>query len=264
MRITAKLWRATASSAACPESASTTAWPNGASIARTARRLPALSSTTRTRPPASAAPPHRSVRPPTSADHGGRLARGQVRRAAIRRGRRSSSRCRRAWGRRPWRPRRCSAGAPRPPPCRGDGDDREVVDRRSLAHGPHRLVAVHDRHHDVHEDDVDVRRRLEDVDASCPLSARRLELAALEQRGQREDVAEVVVDDQRPSCPRGRRSQDAGGQGVDSDCGRAPVRVHRERGRRGGDRGRRRRPRRGSQREVDGERAALAGLAAAA
>ena len=48
MRMTAKLCCATASRAARPESTSTTAWPSGASIARTASRLPALSSTTST------------------------------------------------------------------------------------------------------------------------------------------------------------------------------------------------------------------------
>ena len=48
IRITAKFWRSTARSAARPESASTTAWPSGASMAPTASRSDGLSSTTRT------------------------------------------------------------------------------------------------------------------------------------------------------------------------------------------------------------------------
>ncbi len=47
IRIRAKVWLTRACSAARPESTSTTAWPSGASIARSATRLTGLSSTTR-------------------------------------------------------------------------------------------------------------------------------------------------------------------------------------------------------------------------
>ena len=54
----------------------------------------------------------------------------------------------------------------------GDGDDRELRAPRQLAHRPDRRVAVHDRHHDVHEHDVDVGRALERSRApSSPPSA---------------------------------------------------------------------------------------------
>ena len=45
----------------------------------------------------------------------------------------------------------------------GQGDDRQLAELRQLADRPRRLVAVHLRHHDVHQDDVDVRRPAEDV-----------------------------------------------------------------------------------------------------
>ena len=54
----------------------------------------------------------------------------------------------------------------------GDGDDREVVEAVDRPDGADGVVAVHDRHHDVHQDDVDVGRPLERWRcASAPLSA---------------------------------------------------------------------------------------------
>ena len=137
---------------------------------------------------------------------------------------------------------------------RGQGDDREVRAPRQLAHGPHRRVAVHHRHHDVDEHDVDVRRALEDRDALLAALRRdHLELAALEQRGEGEDVAEVVVDHQRLH---------AGQAGADLPLARR-RRLHGEpscTGRVAGGAARRRRRRDGveQRREVDGEGAALA------
>ena len=62
---------------------------------------------------------------------------------------------------------------------------------------PHRLVAVHLRHHDVHQHDVDVGRLLQPRDAvPAALGVDHLHLAPLQEGGQREDVADVVVDDQ--------------------------------------------------------------------
>ena len=81
-----------------------------------------------------------------------------------------------------------------------------VLNWSMRADGAHRLVAVHDRHHDVHQDDVDVGRVARAAaSASAPLSATvtsawpRSSSAVM-----REDVAEVVVDDEdlAPSIER--------------------------------------------------------------
>ena len=53
----------------------------------------------------------------------------------------------------------------------GDGDDRERLELLDRPDGADGLVAVHDRHHDVHQDDVDVRLRSRVAMASAPLSA---------------------------------------------------------------------------------------------
>ena len=42
----------------------------------------------------------------------------------------------------------------------GDGDDGEVLEPVDGTDGADGLVAVHDRHHDVHEHDVEIRRLL--------------------------------------------------------------------------------------------------------
>src|SRR5947209_5385795 len=47
----------------------------------------------------------------------------------------------------------------------GDGDDRQRLVRRVLPDGAHGLVAVHLRHHHVHQDHVDVRVALQRLDA---------------------------------------------------------------------------------------------------
>ena len=69
---------------------------------------------------------------------------------------------------------------------------------RQLADLLHRVDAVHLRHHDVHQHDVDARvASARCWIASRPLSAETIIHAVLVQhRGQREDVAHVVVDDQ--------------------------------------------------------------------
>ena len=93
----------------------------------------------------------------------------------------------------------------------GDGDDGQRREPLDPPDGPDGVVPVHDRHHDVHEDDVDVRRRLEHGQAAGTALRHRDDRAApLEQRRHREDVAEVVVDDEHPrpveviSTPEGR------------------------------------------------------------
>ena len=59
----------------------------------------------------------------------------------------------------------------------------------------HRLVAVHLGHHDVHEHDAQVGRSLNDLDGAPAVGrADHVHLVVLEQGGEREDVARVVVD----------------------------------------------------------------------
>ena len=79
----------------------------------------------------------------------------------------------------------------------GDRDQRQVGERRLRADLLHRLVAVHLRHHDVDQGDVDAGRLLEDEDAvAAALGVEHLDVVALEHAGQRVDVADVVVDDE--------------------------------------------------------------------
>ena len=61
----------------------------------------------------------------------------------------------------------------------------------------HRLVAVHLRHHHVHQDDGDTGRVLEQLDRlEAGAGGEHLHAAALEHAAEREDVADVVVDHQ--------------------------------------------------------------------
>ena len=97
---------------------------------------------------------------------------------------------------------------------RGHGDDRHVLARGHLADLADRVDAVHLRHHDVHQDHVDRRRRAcSDADRRAPVVVRDdLHALVLEQRREREDVAHVVVDDHRaparpaPRAPRAARA----------------------------------------------------------
>ena len=81
----------------------------------------------------------------------------------------------------------------------------QVAEPRHLPDRPHRLVAVHLGHHHVHQHDVDVRRLLQPGDAfPAALGVDHLHLAPLEERGQREDVADVVVHDQHRAAGQRR------------------------------------------------------------
>ena len=146
----------------------------------------------------------------------------------------------------------------RPPPCAVTAMIGRSSRRRQLAHGPHRLVAVHDRHHDVHRARCRCpasRSRI--VEPSCAALGRdHLELAALEQRGEREDVADVVVDHQH------LHARQAGARRMRASARqRRGGRLHRDarRSRGAGAPAARRRRRAGAavEREVDGEGAAL-------
>ncbi len=66
--------------------------------------------------------------------------------------------------------------------------------RRHLAHRSHRRVAIHARHHDVHEHEIELRRPFKERDALlAALRGDRLDADPLKQREQGEDVAEIVV-----------------------------------------------------------------------
>ena len=89
------------------------------------------------------------------------------------------------------------------------------------------LVAVHLRHHDVHQRDRDVRRRLERRDRLAPGRRREhLHPAPLEHAAEREDVPHVVVDDQHrladqvssERCSRSSMRCLAGGRSATTRC----------------------------------------------
>ena len=69
-----------------------------------------------------------------------------------------------------------------------------------------RFVTVHLRHHDVHQDDVDVGVVAEHLDRfGTAFGREHVHLVFFERRAQREDVAGVVVDDEDlPADERGR------------------------------------------------------------
>ena len=80
---------------------------------------------------------------------------------------------------------------------RGDRDYRQGPERvvaTDLAHG---LVAVHPRHHNVDQHRVDFGIGLEEFDAVTPvLREQDLQPVLLQRTGEREDVAQVVVDEE--------------------------------------------------------------------
>ena len=79
----------------------------------------------------------------------------------------------------------------------GDGDHREVLVLLVRADGPDGVVAVHDGHHDVHQDDVDVRPAIETSRRLRPgLHDRHLRACLFEKGRERVEVAGVVVDHQ--------------------------------------------------------------------
>ncbi len=142
-------------SAARPESASTIVWPSGASIARSARRLAALSSTTRTA--ASGLTASSSPAGVGRDVHQDRRSCGRVRGQPLAEHGQQAGRVDRlgdVGGGAGVDAALALAGLD----LGGDGDDRQVLRAGQLAHRSHRRVAIHDRHHDVDQHDVDVRR----------------------------------------------------------------------------------------------------------
>ena len=79
----------------------------------------------------------------------------------------------------------------------GEGDDGQATEQRIGPDHLHGLVAVHARHHDVHQDDGHVRLGFDDRHG-FEAGGRRQNLhpSPLQDAGQGEDVAGVVVDQQ--------------------------------------------------------------------
>ena len=76
-------------------------------------------------------------------------------------------------------------------------DDRQRADTRKLANGPGGLVAIHLRHHDVHEHEFRVRVLLQDFNAaSAGFRVNHANVMVLQSAGQSENIAEIIVDDQ--------------------------------------------------------------------
>ena len=169
-----------------------------------------------------------------------------------------------------WLRHRCSVRVRRTSIFAGDGDDRERREPLDRADGSDGLVAIHDRHHDVHQDDVDVGR---------PLQGGERIGAALGDDDARHGPVRGVPSSRRccgsrrrrrgPSCPRRRGSRAAPGlAGVGGRPACRPIASAAT----GSDEGDRRlrpgavrtgttvacRRRMPIRRKVDGERAALA------
>src|ERR1700681_576683 len=107
---------------------------------------------------------------------------------------------------------------------RGEREDREISPLVTGADAPDRLVAVHLRHHDVHQHDVDLRVRAQQPDrVGAGLRGEDVHLEVLERAAQRVDVASVVVgDEDRAAFERARvgraavhRPLDLGQPGLD-------------------------------------------------
>jgi hypothetical protein len=78
-----------------------------------------------------------------------------------------------------------------------EGENRQALELRFLPDHSHRLVAVHFRHHDVHQHDRDVGGRFENADRLlASVGGDDLHAVAFEHAGESEDVAHVVVDDE--------------------------------------------------------------------
>src|SRR6516164_2865131 len=83
-------------------------------------------------------------------------------------------------------------------------DDRQQAELVVAADAPHGLVAIHLRHHDVHQHQRQIVRALDEVDGFLPVgSSDHLHVVTLEQTVEREDVADVVIDHQHLAPAQG-------------------------------------------------------------
>src|ERR1700676_5453081 len=79
----------------------------------------------------------------------------------------------------------------------GESDDGQVLESGNLADGLRRLIPIHFGHHDVHKDDVDVRRFAKQLNAGAAVfGVQHLNVVVLEKTGQGENISQIVVDDQ--------------------------------------------------------------------
>ena len=68
---------------------------------------------------------------------------------------------------------------------------------RILPNDLHGLVAIHLRHHDVHQDDAEIGSRFDGCDGLAAGSGRQDgHTATFQHAAEREDIADVIVDDQ--------------------------------------------------------------------
>lgn len=76
-------------------------------------------------------------------------------------------------------------------------DDRQVREARCAPHRSDHLVTIHFRHHDVHQYQRHIRCPVEDLEAlTAVLGVLDGDSDTAQHMGQREDVPDVVVDDQ--------------------------------------------------------------------
>src|SRR5664279_6071883 len=209
IRMIANVCCMSAWSAARPESTSTIEWPSGASIARSAMRLAELSSTTRI---AGADPAPGASMTGSFVIEGSDLVavRRRTCREPLAEDGQELRRIDGLWDIR-GRPGVDAALALPVSDLRSEGYQRKLCGDGQLTHGAHGRVAIHARHHDVLEHDVDVRCLVEGGNALfAALRRDDLDLDPFEQRGEGEDVAEVVIHDQdlharQPGACRMRR-----------------------------------------------------------
>ena len=103
---------------------------------------------------------------------------------------------------------------------------------RNLADGPHGFVAVHLRHHDVHQHQIDIRRLLQQLDAGAAVfGVHHFQIVIFQQAGERENIAHVVVHhqhrfaDQRQDRSRATVPESGTGPGVRSASARCSRRT---------------------------------------
>src|SRR5205807_1451661 len=86
----------------------------------------------------------------------------------------------------------------------GEGDDRQQPELMLAADAAHGLVAVHFRHHDIHQHQRQILGALDQLDRLLAVGCRdHLHAVALEQGVEREDVADVIVDHQHLAAAEG-------------------------------------------------------------
>ena len=87
----------------------------------------------------------------------------------------------------------------------GKRDDRKVLEIIHRADRADCFIAIHLRHHDVHQNRINPGRRLQQIDALLAiLSVHNLHVVRLKRAGEGKDVAHIVIDDQHPAIGQNR------------------------------------------------------------